>query len=55
MISVEYLNWLYNLYGNPEYKLELFRTLSEINYIWQFQLDSNHAYGVLQNNDFRVN
>ena len=43
MISVEYLNWLYNLYGNPEYKLELFRTLSEINYIWQFQLDSNRA------------
>lgn len=43
MISVEYLNWLYNLYGNPEYKFELFKTLSEINYIWQFQLDSNRA------------
>lgn len=43
MISVDYLNWLYNQYGNPEYEFELFETLSKIKYIWQFRLDSNRA------------
>lgn len=42
MIGMDYIDWLYDKYGQEGY-LELFQELSKIDYIWQFVLDENRA------------
>lgn len=42
MIGRDYIEWLFNRYGESGY-LELFKELSQINYEYQFLLDENRA------------
>ena len=42
-ISVDYLNWLYDQFGDFGYPIHIFKMLSEIEFRWQMELDSNRA------------
>ena len=51
MIGKDYIQWLYDNYGCPNYTIELFEYLASKNYIWQMTLDANRAAAGLRLRD----